>query len=107
MAPPRYRGHGFRNVGGWEVRDKCAKAGRNLNLASVAVLLYLATGASVEKLSFVGAALSVSYPDALVVFGVIIFGWLRYRYLLAYRDASLGAHKSTSVLLPSPYHQQQ
>jgi hypothetical protein len=87
MAPPRYRGYGFRNVGGWEVRDKCATAGRNLNLASGGVLLYLVSGARVEKLSFGGAALDVTHPSAFLLFGLAAFLWLGYRFLLAYRDA--------------------
>ncbi len=88
MPLPRYRGYGFRNVGGWEVRDNCAKAGRNLNIASSGVLLYLISGARVEGLSFAGVSLVAKYPSAFLIFGLAIFAWLGYRFLLAYRDAA-------------------
>lgn len=58
MAVPRYRGYGFRNIGGWKVRDNCAKAGRNLNIVSAGVLLYLISGARVESLSVRGAIIA-------------------------------------------------
>ena len=88
MAPPRYRGYGFRNIGGWEVRDNCARAGRNLNIASSGALIYLISGAKVQSLSFGGASLEISHPSAFVVFALVAFGWLAYRFLLAYRDAA-------------------
>jgi hypothetical protein len=88
VAPPRYRGYGFRNIGGWEVRDNCAKAGRNLNIASSGALLYLVSGAKVQSLSFGGASLEISHPSAFVAFAIVTFGWLAYRFLLAYRDAA-------------------
>ena len=87
MAPPRFRGYGFRNYGDWEVRDNCAKAGRNLNIASSAILLYLFSGAHVRGLSFPGATVDVTYPKAFILFGLLGFIWLAYRFLLAYRDA--------------------
>lgn len=87
MASPRFRGYGFRNVGGWEVRDKCARAGRNLNIASGGVLLYLVSGADIQKLSLGGASLDVRHPGAFLVFGIAVFVWLGYRFLIAYRDA--------------------
>ena len=87
MTPPRFRGYGFRNFGGWEVRDKCARAGRNLNIASGGLLLYLVSGANIQKLSVGGASLDVSHPTAFLAFGLAVFAWLGYRFLLAYRDA--------------------
>lgn len=87
MTIPRYRGYGFRNIDGWEIREKCASAGRNLNIASSAVLIYLLSGAKIEELSFSGASLSATHPAVFGVFGFITFVWLGYRFLLAYRDA--------------------
>lgn len=88
MAIPRYRGYGFRNIGGWEVRDNCAKAGRNLNIASSGVLLYLLSGANIESLSIGGASVTATHSSALLAFGLLTFIWLGYRFLLAYRDAA-------------------
>jgi hypothetical protein len=52
------------------------------------VLLYVIAGAQVEGLSFAGASLVVTYPSAFLIFGLILFAWLGYRFLLAYRDAA-------------------
>src|SRR5688572_22963575 len=87
MPIPRYRGYGFRNIGGWEVRDNCAKAGRNLNIASSGVLLYLVSGADIKSLSVGGASVDINYAAAFLIFGIAAFVWLGYRFLLAYRDA--------------------
>jgi hypothetical protein len=88
VSPPRYRGYGFRNVGGWEVRDNCAKAGRNLNIVSSSVMLYVFSGADVKSLSFGGASFDMSHPAVFLYFGLVAFVWLGYRFLLAYRDAA-------------------
>jgi len=88
MPIPRYRGYGFRNIDGWEIREKCANAGRNLNIASSGVLIYLLSGAKVEELSFGGASLSATHPAIFGVFGFVTFVWLGYRFFLAYRDAT-------------------
>lgn len=88
MPIPRYRGYGFRNIDGWEIREKCASAGRNLNIVSAGVLIYLISGASADGLSLGGASLSVTYPSSFGVFGFIAFIWFGYRFLLAYRDAT-------------------
>lgn len=87
MAPPRFTGYGFRNIGGWEKRDNCARAGRNLNFASAGVLLYQISGASIGGISYGGASLPASHPDTFSMFALIGFLWLAYRFLLAYRSA--------------------
>ena len=84
---PRFRGYGYRNIGGWEVRDNCARAGRNLNFASAGILLYQLSGAKVGSISYGGASLPASHPQVFAIFGLFGFGWLAYRFLLAYRSA--------------------
>ncbi len=81
-----------------------SEAGRNLNVVSGAIAIYLLSGADLRELSLLGARMPLVYPSVVEGAAVLLLAWFFYQYKLVARKPWRTAMDALSQALKENRH---